>query len=133
MKKIFALLITMGSLTTVFAQDRDHDRDKDRSFGRTETVRYDNRQPGYGQDRNSYGYPSNDRNDRARQEELDRLNRDYDRRINDYRNDRNLSAYERDRRIQEAERERKEKAGSFAKGAIVGGVAGVLLGVLLGH
>jgi len=64
---------------------------------------------------------------------MDRVNRDYDRRINDYRNDCSLSSYDRDRRINETERERKEKTASFAKGAVIGGVAGVLLGVLIAH
>jgi len=81
-----------------------------------------------------YGY-DNQRgrnNDYQRQAEYDRMNQDYDRRIDGYRNDRRLNNYERNRRIQEAEYERQQKAKAFGKGVVVGGIAAILIGVLIG-
>jgi Ni/Co efflux regulator RcnB len=140
MKKLFTFLLTVGSFTAVFAQDhRGNDRDNNRNSSRYEQPRnndvaYNNPQSrGYGNNTvySNHAPASRPGNDWERQQELDRMNRDYDRRITDYRNDRSLSSYERNRRINDVERERKEKSGSFAKGAVVGGIAGVLLGVLL--
>ena len=81
-----------------------------------------------------YGY-NNQRgrnNDYQRQAEFDRMNQDYDRRIDGYRNDRRMNGYERNRRIQEAEYERQQKARSFGNGMVVGGIAAIVLGVLIG-
>ncbi len=50
-----------------------------------------------------------------------------------YNNDRSLNSYERDRRINVAEQERQQKARSFGSGLAVRGIAGILLGVLIGH
>lgn len=62
------------------------------------------------------------------------MNKDYDRRIDGYRNDRSLNWYERDRRINQAEQERKQKAKAFGTCVVVGGIAVVFLGVLIaGH
>ena len=84
---------------------------------------------------NGYAYNNNhgQKNDRNRQVEYDRINRQYDQRINGYRNDRSLSAHDRDRRIRGAEMERQQSLKSFGGGAIVGGIAGFLLGVLVTH
>lgn len=86
---------------------------------------------------NYNNYPSQRRdnryNDQRRREEMDRINGDYDRRIDEYRRDRSINTYERDRRIQQAQRERSEKLKSFAGGAVVGAIAGVLLGTVLSH
>lgn len=136
MKTLFTFLLTVGSLTSVLAQDRyDNDKPDDRYNRRTEAVAANNRQRPA--DRTTvYNQPSpaqRDREERARQQEVDRINRDYDRRVDDYRKDRSLSPYERDRRIAQAEQERKEKTNSFIKGAVAGGIAGVLLGVLISH
>jgi len=149
MKKIFILLLSLGSLSTVFAQSNRYDgnpggysqsnddhRDRDyRSTGYdNRNGSYDNRNNGYdnrngGYDnRNSAPYDNrNVRNDRQRQQEIDRVNRDYDSRIDNYRRDRSISQYERNRRINDLERERSSKIKSFAGGLILGGVLGVIL------
>lgn len=132
MKKIIAFAISFLSVAAIFAQSRNdrHDRNYNESrdvvLGRDHNSRHD-----------VYNYPSQRNNDRydeqRRREEMDRINHDYDRRINDYRNDRSLNVYERNRRIQQAENERNQKLKSFAGGAVVGAVAGVLLGMVLSH
>lgn len=131
MKPIFTLLLTAGSFTAVFAQgSRDNDNRYDEHF---RNVAANNRSKEYAKS-TVYNPPSPlDRgtDDRLRRQELDRINRDYDRRIDAYRNNRSLPSFERDRRIAQAEQERKEKTASFTKGAVVGAVAGVLLGVLI--
>lgn len=149
MKKIFTLLLSLGSLTTVFAQHNNVSNEisyrtnsyqnkqyngnsshnasnapygKNDSYG---TYGNDNRNPGRNEQNSAY----NQRNNRDRQAaEMDRMNRDYDRRINDYRNDRSMDDRERNRRIADVERERNDKLKSFGGGVIVGGILGVLLG-----
>jgi hypothetical protein len=149
MKKIIAFAVSFLSVTAIFAQSRnDHNN---RAYNESRQVILGS---GHGSANNGYGYPrSNDRNDvyayghgndrynqqrdryeeQRRREEMDRVNSEYDRRVIDYRNDRSINNYERQRRIDQAERERKEKLKSFAGGAVVGAVAGVLLGVVLSH
>ncbi len=61
------------------------------------------------------------------------LNRQYDQKINGYKNDRSLSARERERRINEAQQERQRALAGFGTGAVAGGVVGFLLGVLVSH
>ncbi|MEO7307997.1 MAG: hypothetical protein ABIR78_07710 [Ferruginibacter sp.] len=70
-------------------------------------------------------------NDYNRQAECDRMNQEYDRRIDVYRNDRRMNGYERNRRIQEAEYERQQKNKAFGTGVVVGGIAAILLGVII--
>ncbi|MGB8194264.1 MAG: hypothetical protein WCF67_20195 [Chitinophagaceae bacterium] len=157
MKKLFALMLTLGVLTTAFAQsgsnrnERD-DRYSNRDYSRGDIYRKNdtrdypgsNRDDSWSKGNDRYGYPTQ-RNDnrsdgrydsryeeRRRQEERDRINREYDRRIEDYRRDRSMNDYERQRRIDRDERERKEKLKSFAGGAVAGALAGVLIGILIG-
>ncbi len=81
-----------------------------------------------------YGY-NNQRgrnNDYKRQAEYDRMNQECDQRIEGYRNDRSMNRYERNRRIQEVEMEREQKRKAFGNGMVVGGIAAILLGVLIG-
>lgn len=59
---------------------------------------------------------------------MERINRDYDRRINDFRNNRRLNAYERDHYMERTERERGEKLKAFGGGALLGGIVGVIIG-----
>jgi hypothetical protein len=136
MKKIITLAITLFSFTVMFAQSRNDRNDRNDRYGNYSQSndvwqRKDNN--AY----NAYNYQTQRSNDRygeqRRREEMDRINRDYDRRINDYRNDRSVNVYERDRRIQQAENERRGKLKSFTGGAVVGVIAGVLLGTVLSH
>ena len=150
MKKIIAFAIGLFSVTAIFAQSRN-DRFGNYNDSRNVVVgrSYDSHNGGYnsndyGYNSNSYGYNSNIYNypsqrndnrydDQRRREQMDRINRDYDNRINDYRRDRSINAYERDRRIQQADYERNQKLKSFAGGAVVGAIAGVILGSVLSH
>jgi hypothetical protein len=152
MKKIFILLFSLGSLTSVFAQSGRDRSNNDVAMNRG----------GYGQSNGGYSQPNNDRRDNGykdarntapysngndnrgggydnrngrdnrnadwqRQQEIDRVNRDYNSRIDNYRRDRSINTYERNRRIGQLERERDSKIKSFAGGLLLGGVLGVLL------
>lgn len=93
--------------------------------------RYESRDYGYNKQRrrnNDY----NRQEEYRRQAEYDRMNQECDSRIEAYRNDRRLDRYERDRRIQQVEYERQQKAKAFGKGVVVGGIAAILIGVLIG-
>src|SRR3954449_12375135 len=99
MKRIFTLLIALATFSGVFAQCNmpDYDRSSN-NWNRSSDNRHynDNANDGYYNDRSDHGvvitndnnrYQKNDRhNDYDRRAEADRINRDYDRRINDYRN-----------------------------------------------
>lgn len=133
MRKFLVLLISMVALGTATFAQNGYDR-------RGSTDRYGSPyyKEGYNSSKDRYdehkhGRYDNDRYKRERRAEWERINRDYDNRIRDYRNDRRMSNYERNRRIQELERERQQKANSFGKGLAIGGIAGVLLGVLIGR
>lgn len=134
MKKIFTLvLVATGLALTASAQNRN-DRDNRQAYPVYQ--QHDNRNRNDQYPSRDYGY--NDRDNRGRrndeynrQAEYDRMNQQCDQRIAGYRNDRSLNRYERDRRIQEVEYERQQKAKAFGKGVVVGGIAAVLLGVLI--
>jgi|SRR6185437_356729 len=132
MKKLIIVLIAAVSFNVASAQSRnDHYQQQDR---KQITQSRDNQK--YAQSHsNDYAYNNNHGQtiDRNRQATYDRINRQYDQRIILYRNDRSLSAHDRDRRIHDAEMERQQSLRSFGGGAIVGGVAGFLLGVLVTH
>lgn len=103
MKKIFALILSLGAMTAVFAQ-RGHDRDgaRDVILGQNRTV-YDN---DYGRGRgNNDGYF----NERERQEQIQRISREYNWKIESVRRDRYLRNGERKRQIRLLERERDAK------------------------
>jgi hypothetical protein len=145
MKKIFTFILVAAvfSFNAALAQNRN-ERYNDQD-------RYQVNQPGNNWDRNGrhqpnrnwnrnertqsrdYGNNNNRRgnSDYERQAEYDRMNGECDNRIDVYRNDRRLDSYERNRRIQEVEYERQQKAKAFGKGVVVGGVAAILLGVLI--
>lgn len=133
MKKLIVMFISIISFSAVFAQqDNNRDRIKDRYESGNINGIYNRNSRDYSKDRNFNG---NDRdwNDRDRREEIERMNRDYDQRIKGYRNNRSMNSYERNQRIQQAERERQQKANSFGKGLALGGIAGVIIGVLIGR
>ncbi len=134
MKKIFTLILVATGLTFAASAQNRNDRynDQDRY-----QVDQQNDYRNYNDRNQSKDYGYNDRRNRnddyRRQAEYDRMNRDYDRRIDGYRNDRRLNRYERNRRIQEAEWERQEKAKAFGKGMIVVGIAAIVLGSIFSH
>lgn len=128
MKKLILLFISVFTLGAATFAQRGYDQ---RSYNdRYETNSY---KDGRNSSRDSYGDQRNGMYDQGRQGDWDRINRDYDTRINQYRYDRRMNNYERDRRIQELEMERQQKARAFGKGAIIGGIAGLVLGVLAGR
>lgn len=133
MKKLIIILIAAVSFNAASAQSRnDHYQQQDR---KAVTQSRDNQNYHNQYHSNDYAYNNNSgqKNDRNRLADYDRINRQYDQRINVYRNDRSISVYERDRRIHEVELQRQQSLKSFGGGAIVGGIAGFLLGVLVAH
>lgn len=109
MKKILTLLIATGAFATLHAQSREENRrvvlgdrnengtysgrnERDVVLGRGSTERYPNGT-----------YSSN------RQYEIDRVNRDYNEKINSIRNNRYLSNAEKERAIRDLERDRQRR------------------------
>ena len=132
MKKLIIILIAAVSFNAASAQGWNN------SYGKQDRKQViqtrDNHN--YAQNHsNDYAYNNNNgqKYDRNRQVEYDRINRQYDQRIIGYRNDRSLSARDIDMRIHDAEMQRQQSLKSFGGGAIVGGIAGFLLGVLVTH
>lgn len=137
MKKLLVILIAALSFTAASAQNREDSYNRqDRYQGNQ--IR-DNRYPNDQHRSNDYVYNNNnaynrDRSDdHSREAGYDRMNRQYDQRTNGYGNDRSLGGYERNGRTSEAEHGRHQKSKAFGNGMIVGGIAGVLIGVLAGH
>ena len=132
MKKLIVILIAAISFSAVSAQSRDNSHYMQ---DRRQVTQRDNHNYNNANRSNDYAYNNNNqwKNDRDRQNAYDRMNKQYDQKINGYRNDRSLGANERDRRIREAGQERQQQSKSFGTGAIIGGVAGFLLGVLVSH
>ncbi len=156
MKKLIIILIAAISMNAASAQSRNSSY---RNDDHGKVMQKDNRN--YNDQRNSKDYAYNNKNqsknddrnewrngnknewnndgrnewksDRDRQEAYDRMNRDYDQRIDGYRKDRLLSPYERDRKIRKAQQEREQSSKSFGTGLIVGGIAALLVGILAGH
>jgi hypothetical protein len=134
MKKLYIFAITMISVTGAFAQghNKDYNNDHYRNDGKQWAYNQhdrDNRDNRY--DHNDGYYKGRQYLEKDRRAAIDRVNRDYDERINRFRRDRAISAYERDRRIAEAQRERQTKIRSFGTGMITGAVAALIAGVLL--
>jgi hypothetical protein len=132
MKKIFTMIaLATGISFAATAQnwERRNDRDiyqADRSI--------DQRGRGDRRQQEDYSYDRNRRfDDNRRQQEYHRMNRDYDRRIDQYRRDRRMSRYERDRQIQQAEYERQQRNRSFGTGLVVGGIAAIVLGAIISN
>jgi hypothetical protein len=135
MKKLLILAIAMMSFGAVFAQQRTDKNDKwerNQSNDRRNTNTRIN-DHSYSNDHVYNNNRQDDRYDnrydnRDHRADIERVNRDYDQRINGYRNDRSINSYERDRRIRQAEYERTQKINSFGKGVVVGALAAVILG-----
>jgi hypothetical protein len=134
MKKLIIILIAAISFSAASAQSWNSSRyTKDRR----QVTQNDSRNYNNANRSNDYAYNDNNnnqwKNDRDREGAYNRMNRQYDQKIDGYRNNRSLSSNERNRRIREAEQERQQQSRSFGTGAIIGGVAGFLLGVLASH
>jgi hypothetical protein len=144
MKKLIIIIIAAISFNAASAQSRNgtykkQDRgqvtqaknnhnynDQSGSNGYAYNNSHNNRDYAYN---NNYG--KND--DRDRQAQYDRVNRQYDQRINEYDNDRSINSRERYRRINEAQQERQRSLAGFGTGAVAGGVVGFILGALVSH
>jgi Ni/Co efflux regulator RcnB len=130
MKKLIIILIAALSFNAVSAQNRNASY-SDRHQATQVRDNWNNNQ-----DRSrDYAYNNNGRrNDQNnRQAEYDHMNQQYDQRISGYRNDRSLNSYERQRRINDAEKERQQKVKSFGTGVVIGGLAAILLGAIIGN
>ena len=133
MKKLIIILAAVLSINAASAQDRN---DKYNDHDRYQATQTNNNWNGHNQGQwKDQAYNNNDkRNDQYnRQAEYDRMNQQYDQRINGYRNDRSLSSFERQRRINDVERERQQKQKSFGKALIVGGIAAIVLGAIFSN
>ena len=133
MKKLIIILVAAVSFNAASAQNMNaayHQQDRRQVLQTRDNHNYNDQYHS-----NDYAYNNNrgQNMDRDRQADYNRINQQYDQRMNGYRNDRSINAFERDRRIHAAEMERQQSLRPFGGGAIVGGVAGFLLGVLVSH
>jgi len=139
MKKLYVFFIAMISMSTLFAQNRGKNNYQKDNYSQ------DNKQRGYNQQNDNYkdrSYSNDDHyyngkqppiREKDRRAAIDRVNRDYDQRISQYRNDQSINSYERDRRIARAQSERQQQINSFGKGAIAGAIVGLIAGVVFSH
>ncbi|MDB5232977.1 MAG: hypothetical protein JWN76_3782 [Chitinophagaceae bacterium] len=152
MKKAILLLLTLGSFAGAFAQQRSFQQNDNRNssyqtrssrqppYGsRSGNVYTQPSQPQYGNRSNSSVYVQHNQSsanygnrmsERQRQAEMARINSDYDRRINIYRNNRSLSSYERNNRINGLQQERNNQLKTIG-GALLGAVLGGIIGSAL--
>ena len=142
MKKIFTFLIAIATVGFASAQDyrrQDHSFNEWNEKQHSSADRHDNRHDdnAYSKEYGPYNYNNgryNDQyNERRRQEQIDCINREYDQRINTYRNNHRMSQRQRDRRIYQLNVERNQELKPFGTGAVVGAVAGFVLGTILSH
>ena len=100
MKKLFALVLAIGAMTSVFAQRNNDRRDESRDviLGQQNRSVYNN-------NRGNDGYFST----RERDDQIERINRNYNWRIQSVRNDRYLKHSEKKREIRFLENERDAK------------------------
>jgi uncharacterized protein YxeA len=125
MKKLMIILVASLSITAASAQGRNDNYNKQERYQQRQSKDNWYNKDQHQSNDHAYGkgnvYTNNGRgDDRNRQAEYDRMNQQYDRRINGYRNDRSLNSYERDRRIRAAEQERQQQSNGFGKGLVIG-------------
>ena len=133
MKKLIIILAAVLTVGVASAQNRHDDYDnRDRYQPTQDRGDWNNNDQGQWRDRD-YGNNNRRYEQARRQAEYDRMNQQYNERINRYRNDRSMDRYERQRRIEEAERERQQKSKSFGKGLIVGGLAALVIGAIISN
>ena len=137
MKKLIVILVAALSFTAASAQNRKDSYNRQDRYQVTQSQ--DNR---YNTDQhrsndyaynNDYDYNKERNDDRGRQADYDRMNQQYDQRTDGYINDRSPSGHERDGRIWGAGQQRQQKSKAFGNGLVIGGIAGLLIGVLSGH
>lgn len=92
MKKLFALLLSLGTLSSVFAQKHDG----------PDWARNNNSKEVYNS--RDYSY-----NSKERDIQIQRINRDYAMQIQSVRRDWRLKAFEKNRRIEKLERQRDQQ------------------------
>lgn len=102
MKKIFTILIALGAITVAQAQSsrtypNDRYQDRDVILGQRNDRVYDN---------NSRS--ANSHSERERDKEIDRINREYDKRIRKVERDRRMRAYDKDYEIRRLENQRRD-------------------------
>ncbi len=107
MKKLLTLLIAFASISSVFAQSRKIEEARRVINGQSDDRRVE--------DERSSRYP-NSTSGTTRHEEIDQVNREYDRKINAVRMNPTLSAAEKDRRIRELEAQRDRRIRSINNG-----------------
>lgn len=115
MKKILTLLMTFGAFATLHAQNREETR---------RIILGERKDNGRNDDRNNrdvvYGRNGNDRNTGVyssnRQYEIDRVNREYDNKINSICNNRHLSNEEKERAIRQLEQDRQRRIAELNRG-----------------
>lgn len=133
MKKVFAFALSLSIFGAVAAQPGRYDKDNkwnknDRyEAPKKQDNRYDDKRVAVYNPRDSR-YDNNKRmNDRERQQEIDRINRDYDRRVAEYRSNRRMSQRDRDYQIQVVEKERSSKLKPFLGSVLLGGILGAII------
>ena len=128
MKKMFTLFLSLMMFSAIFAQYNDRGYDD-------HYASYGNNDPNYRPDRavtmqraDNRWQPRDRMNDNDRRVAIDRVNRDYDRRIDDYRANRRVNGWERDREIDRLKKEKAARLKNLGAGVLIGGVLGVLIG-----
>ena len=98
MKKVFAVLFGLGTITTVFSQSghRNESRDVILGQGNNKTI-YNNR------------YDNNSMTERQRDREIQRINREFELRIQSVKRDRYLRNSEKKRQIRSLELQRAQE------------------------
>lgn len=109
MKKILTLLLLVGAVATVQAQSREESRRVILGGGNGNTNGNNGRDVilGGGNNENSYPNYPNSYPSGSRQAEIDRINRDYDNKIQSIRNNPYLSNEEKQRAIRQLEKDRQ--------------------------
>ena len=103
MKKTFLLLFSIGALTSVFAQDSRGHNSKDIVLGRNDHSTVYNNAPVRDDHRNTSFVDY-----RRRDEEIARVNADYNRRMDAVQHDRRLRSKEKSREISRLQREKEQ-------------------------
>ena len=106
MKKTFILIFSIGTITTAFAQGGYSNRDASRDviLGNDRSAVYNDNKGWSDKDNRSYETDS-----RRRDEEIRKVNRDYDFQIAAVNRNRYMSSKEKSRQIQRLEKERTQK------------------------